>query len=169
MKMIFACATLMCRLSCGMEEYTKIKELLGNSNELKTYLESQDQYQNTPLMKFFNSATDAQIQEILPLLKSIPFNTEVQGISQETAFFNACDRPGILAASLMLSLGCQIDASTPAGRPVYLAFFNDNLALLKLLIEEGANPQIPPEIVTFAAQKPDFQALKATVTKQRIA
>lgn len=169
MKMIFVCASLVCHLCCGMEEYTKIKELLSNSNELKIYLESQDFYQNTPLMKFFNSATDAQIQEILPLLKSVPFNTEVQGISQETAFFNACDRPGILAASLMLALGCQIDTSTPAGRPIYLAFFNDNLALLELLIEEGANPQIPAEIVAFMAQKPGFAQFKKAINKERLA
>lgn len=151
-----------------MEEYNKIKELLASPIELGAYLESQDQYSNTPLMRLFDKATDDQINELLPTLKQTKFNLEMEGPAQETAFFNACDRPGIVAASLMLALGCHIDAETPAGRPIFLSFINDNLPLLNLLIQEGANPQIPAEIVAFMAQKPDFGEFKKVITKGRL-
>lgn len=160
---IFACGSI-----SGMEEFNTIKGLLDDQTKLIAYLESQDQDSNTPLMRLFHKATDDQINELLPLLKQTKFNLEMAGPAQETAFFSACDRPGTVAACLMLTLGCQIDTTTPAGRPIFLSFINDNLSLLKLLIQEGANPQIPPEIVAYVLQKPDFDEFKKVITKDRL-
>ena len=160
---IFAC----CSIS-GMEEFNHIKELINDGLLLKEYLESKDQSFNTPLMRLLDKGTDPMLEEILPALKKHVFDLEIAGASGETAFFNACNRPGTVAATLMLNLGVLIDAATPAGRPIYLTFLNDNSALLTLLIEEGANPRIPSEILAIGAQKPGYLSLKAALDCHRI-
>lgn len=168
MKQLLLYVTLIGGTICAMEEYNTIKSLLNNAAELKTYLETQDAYHHTPLMRLFDKATDQMLEEIVPLLKDCPFNTELAEASGETAFFYACDRTTPIAARLMLHLGAQIDSQSIDGRPIYLAFLNDNPPLLTLLIEEGANPKIPADILNSVARKPGYPELLKAISATRI-
>lgn len=168
MKLIMLYVTLIGGSIQGMEVYNKIKSLKNNSAQLALYLESQDQYLKTPLMRLLDKGTDEMIIEVLPLLKKCQFNLEILGHQGETAFFYACDRPGIIAAQSLLALGCKINPISPSGSPIFLAFINDNLALLNLFIEEGNKPQIPSDIIAIAILKPGYHALTAAINCQRI-
>lgn len=160
---IFAC----CSIS-GMEEFNAIKALLDDPSKLTAYLESQDSHSKTPLMRLLDKDTDAMLEELLPLLKDCRFNREIPGPAGETAFFNACDRSSITAVKWMVYLGARADAQTTAGHPVYLAFYNNNLALLEFLISEGASPHIPPEVVAAASRYPNFARFKAFLLTKRL-
>lgn len=168
MKQLLLYGIFLCCSISGMEEFNTIKALLPDSPKLILYLESQDQHSKTPLMRLLDTATDAMLEELLPLLKDYRFNKEIPGPAGETAFFNACDRPSIIAAKWMLYLGAKSDAKTAAGHPIYLAFYNKNLALLELLISEGANPKIPAEVVTAASRYPNFAHFKDLSTLERL-
>lgn len=168
MNVIIVYASLLCCTILSMEQIAQIKELLSDQPSLITYLESIDARSKTPLMNLLEKASDEQLEEILPLLINIPFNTEIVGPAQETAFFFACDRPSIVAASLMIGLGCALDPTSPAGRPLYFAFINDNVALAELLVQEGADPQVPGDIVALASHRPDFAELKKIIEKAKI-
>lgn len=168
MKVILLYVTLISNTIWSMEEYQKIKELLAHPRELTAYLESQDQHLNTPLMRLLDKATDDQLNELLPLLKDVKFNLEIKGPAQETAFFNACDRKTIVGAVLMTYLGAKIDTQTPAGRPVDLAFYNDNLALLKYLLYEGQKTvQITETTHDAASRFSDFPEFRRILAKTR--
>ncbi len=120
-------------------EYARIKSLLTKPHELVTYLESQDAYLHTPLMRLLDKATDEQIQDLLPHLRGYPFNLEIKGPAQETAFFNACDRKTIPATVLMVYLGAKVNAQTCWGTPLFLAIINQNIDLIAYLLYEGAS------------------------------
>lgn len=168
MKQLLLYATLVGSTIHAMEEYNTIKTLLNNNAGLKSYLETQDTHHHTPLMRLFDKATDQMLEEIVPLLKDCPFNMELAESSGETAFFYACDRATPVAAQLMLHLGVAVDPQSQSGRPIYLAFLNDNQDLLTLLIQEGANPKIPADILNSAAHKPGYPELLKAVSAARI-
>ncbi len=168
MNVMIVYASLLCGTILGMEQIAKIKELLSDQPSPTAYLQTQDSRSKTPLMSLLEKASDQELQEILPLLTGVPFNTEIVGPAQETAFFFACDRPGIVASYLMISLGCTPDPTSPAGRPLYFAFINDNVALAELLVQEGADPRVPADIVALASQKADFGELKKIIEKSKI-
>lgn len=168
MKEILLYGSLACSTIYGMEEYSKIKELLSTPTQLATYLESQDQHKRTPLMRLLDKGTDAMIEEVLPFLKDCRFNREVPGPVEETAYFNACDRPTILAAVLMAYIGAKIDAETPAGRPIHMAFYNDNVRLLEYLLYEGEKGSQIPELTRNAASKfPDAGEFRQILAQKK--
>ncbi len=169
MNVIILYGLLACGTIVGMQEYEKIKELLPHQSPLVTYLEGVDSRSKTPLMNLLEKATDPQLEEGLPLLKNSPFNSEILGPGQETAFFYACDRQTTLAATLMMSLGCGLDPVSPAGRPLFFAFINANPALAQLLIQEGADPRVPSEIVALATERAGYAELKNIIEKAKIA
>ena len=161
MKMIILYATLVCNTIWSMEEYHKIKELLATPAELGAYLEAPDKDSKTPLMRFLEKGTDTMLEELLPFLKDCQFNKEIPGPLGETAFINACDRPTISAAVLMVYIGAKIDTATPAGRPIDMAFYNDNIPLLEYLLYEGQKSSQIPEVTTrFASKFPDSGEFK---------
>jgi hypothetical protein len=168
MKLFIVYATILYGSIWAMEEYNKIKELLATPQELATYLESQDQQSRTPLMRFLNKGTDAMLEEVLPLLKGCKFNLEVPGPLNETAYFNACDRPTITGAVLMAYLGAKIDAETAAGKPFHLAFYNDNIPLLEYLLYEGQTcSQIPEYVQDFVSKFPDSGEFKRVLEHKK--
>lgn len=161
MKQLLLYGIVACCSISGMEEFNTIKILLDEPSKLTLYLESQDQYSRTPLMRLLDNGTDAMLEEVLPPLKCCKFDREIPGPANETAYFNACDRKTITGAVLMTYIGAKIDTATSAGRPIDMAFYNDNVPLLEYLLYEGQKgSQVPKVTHDFALKFPDFGEFK---------
>jgi uncharacterized protein len=92
---------------------------------------------------FFTACVLGRMDDINAELESDPSRVNARGVHDLPALYFAAIGGEIEAAKRLLAAGADINAQAEAAAPIHGAVMGGNAAMVRLLLERGADPSLP--------------------------